>query len=102
MLDAFEARLADLLADALPGQAFGRGPVSLPADPAAVAASVRIAFADAAPQLAALAPREVRRPDGVALRAETMLRGEIVIELAGQAPPRCMRWCRDVSQRIIR
>ena len=85
MLDAFEARLADLLADALPGQGFGRGPVSLPADPAAVAASVRIAFADAAPQLAALAPREVRRPDGVALRAETRLRGEILIELAGQA-----------------
>lgn len=83
MLAAFEARLADILADALPGQAFSRGRATTPQN--GTAAAVRVASAATAPLLGDDTPRLIRRPPSLALRTTLRLSGEAVIELAGAA-----------------
>lgn len=84
MLAAFEARLADLLADALPGQAFARGRAVAPQN--GIGAAVRVLSAAATPRLGDDAAELIRRPPALALRTSLRLAGEAAIELAGAAP----------------
>lgn len=86
MLGAFEAALADLVAEALPAlpAPLRRLPVSLP--PAGVQPAVRLLGAESVAALGDDAPRVRRRPDGgLGLGVRLALRGEAAIDLVAAA-----------------
>lgn len=84
MLDAFEARLADLFADLLAGEASLRPPVrTIPAQPpnADIQPVLRVLSAAAAPLVGDDAPRVRRLPGGLGLRTVLELAGVAAIDL---------------------